>query len=85
MSVDCRLLLKVTLHHRFIDREKTEERGNANKLGFDVQFDDFDRWCHNLDAFEVDGDIVEVDTTDFSKVDFEHLVDVAKEFFIKSK
>ena len=73
------------LHHRFIDREKTEERGNANKLGFDVQFEDFDRWCHNLDAFEVDGDIVEVDTTDFSKVDFEHLVDVAKEFFIKSK
>lgn len=68
------------LYQRFIERENTEERGNANKLGFEVQFEDFDRWCHNLDAFVVAGDVVEVDTTDFSKVDFEYLVNVAKGF-----
>ena len=73
------------LHQRFIEREKTEERGNANKLGFEVQFEDFNRWCHNLDAFVVAGTVVEVDTTDFSKVDFEYLVHMAKGFMNKQE
>lgn len=68
------------LHKRFIDREETEERGQANKLGFEVKFEDFDRWCHNLDSFSVGGEVIEVDTSDFSKVNFREYLKVAEEF-----
>lgn len=68
------------LHKRFVDREATVERGQANKLGFEVQYEDFDRWCHKLDPFDVGGDVVEIDTTDFSKVDFVEYIDMAKRF-----
>lgn len=68
------------LHKRFVDREATVERSQANKLGFEVQYEDFDRWCHKLDPFDVGGDVVEIDTTDFSKVDFVEYIDMAKRF-----
>ena len=68
------------LHKRFVEREATAERGQANKLGFEVEYKDFDRWCHNLDLFDVGGDVIEVDTTDFSKVEFAELVNAAKRF-----
>ena len=68
------------LHKRFVDREATVERGQANKLGFEVQYEDFDMWCHKLDPFDVGGDVVEIDTTDFSKVDFVEYIDMAKRF-----
>ena len=66
------------LHKRFVEREATAERGQANKLGFEVEYEDFDRWCHNLDSFDVGGDVIEVDTTDFGKVEFAELVNSAK-------
>lgn len=68
------------LHKRFVEREATAERGQANKLGFEVKYEDFDRWCHKLDPFDVGGEMMEVDTTEFSNVDFAELVNVAKRF-----
>ncbi len=68
------------LHKRFIERVNTVERGQANKIGFEVDARDFDRWCHNLDAFDVGGIIMEVDTTDFSKVEFSKVVEMGALF-----
>lgn len=68
------------LHKRFVEREATAERGQANKLGFEVKYEDFDRWCQKLDPFDVGGEVIEVDTTDFNTVEFAKLVNVAKRF-----
>lgn len=68
------------LHKRFVEREDSAERGQANKLGFEVQYEDFDRWCHKLDPFDVGGEVVEIDTTEFRKVDFVEYIDMAKRF-----
>ncbi|MCH5347819.1 MAG: hypothetical protein J1E40_00720 [Oscillospiraceae bacterium] len=68
------------LHKRFIEREKTPERGDVNKMGFDVDLETFDTWCHNLDKFDVGGKVVKVDTTDFSEIDFNKYIEFAKLF-----
>ena len=68
------------LHKRFIEREKTPERGQVNKRGFDVDYETFDIWCHNLDKFDVGGKIVKVDTTDFSEIDFNNYFEFARHF-----
>ena len=68
------------LHRRFLEREKTAERGEVNKIGEDVPYDTFRQWCRNLDGFDAGGEIVGVDTTDFSTVDFETYIRLAQEF-----
>jgi predicted kinase len=68
------------LHKRFVERENTPERGEANKMFIEVLYRDFDRWCRNLDAFDVGGKVVHVDTTDFSKVDFQRHIETAHQF-----
>lgn len=68
------------LYKRFIEREETLERGQANKIGSVVSYDVFDGWCHNLDSFDVGGKIVRVDTTDFDSVDFEGYFEAARQF-----
>ena len=68
------------LYERFIAREKTPERGQANKIGVDVPYEMFDQWCHNLDNFYVGGKIVQVDTTDFTKVNFSTYIESARQF-----
>ena len=68
------------LYRRFIARENTPERGDANRLGFDIPYDLFDQWCRNLDAFNVGGEIIPVDTTDFARVDFHSLIESARRF-----
>lgn len=68
------------LHKRFVEREKTSERGQVNKIGGDVLSTDFDKWCHNLDKFQVGGTIVKVDTTDFNTVDYDHYIELARKF-----
>ena len=68
------------LYKRFVDREKTVERGGVNKIGEDVPYDSFNQWCHNLDDFNVGGEIVPIDTTDFAKVDFNTYVESVKKF-----
>lgn len=68
------------LHERYIEREKTPERGDANRDFEEISFGDFDRYCHNLDAFHVGGEVVKVDTSDFGAVDFEKLIETAQMF-----
>ena len=68
------------LHQRFLEREKTAERGEVNKIGEDVPFDMFNQWCHNLDDFDIGGETVRVDTTDFSNVNFDTCIKLAKGF-----
>ena len=51
------------LHQRFLEREKTAERGEVNKIGMDVPYDTFNQWCHNLDSFDIGGETVRVNTT----------------------
>ena len=68
------------LYKRFIERDKTVERGQANMMFVEVSFSDFDKWCHNLDAFDVGGEIIKIDTTDFIKVDFEGHIEIARLF-----
>lgn len=68
------------LHRRFMEREKTDERGQVNKIGFDIPYETFDQWCRNLDAFDIGGRVIRVDTTDLEKVCFEAHIESAKRF-----
>lgn len=70
------------LYRRFVERENTLERGQVNKIGSEVTYDQFDGWCHSLDDFDVGGKIVSVDTTDFDLVDFESYYELARQFVI---
>lgn len=63
-----------------MEREKTFERGQVNKIGVDVPYDVFDKWCRNLDNFDIGGEIVRVDTTDYNTVDFNHYIEFARQF-----
>ncbi len=68
------------LHQRFLEKEKTVERGEVNKIGLDVPYDTFHQWCRNLDGFDIGGETVRVDTTNFSNVNFNTYIELAKEF-----
>lgn len=68
------------LYQRFVEREKTPERGEANIRRDTVTHEKFEQWCHNLDAFHLEGDTIKVDTTSFVAVDFEGLLESAKRF-----
>lgn len=68
------------LYKRFIEREQTIERGQANKIGIDVPYETFDKWCHNLDNFNVGGKIIRVDTTDFNTIDFNNYIEEVRKF-----
>ena len=68
------------LYKRFIEREKTAERGQVNKIGVEISYDDFDKWCHDLDNFDVGGKVVKIDTTDFATVDFNKYFECARQF-----
>lgn len=68
------------LYSRFIEREKLPERGQVNTIEFVPSYCEFDTWCHNLDQFDVGGEVIKIDTTDFSMVDFETYIDAARLF-----
>jgi len=66
------------LHKRYIERDKLTERGQVNAMYGDISYGDFDRFCHNLDAFDVGGKVIVVDATEFSSVDFERHIQTAR-------
>lgn len=68
------------LYKRFMEREKTVERGQANKIGADIPYDIFDQWCHEFDNFNVSGKTVQVDTTDFAGIDFDAYIEFVRQF-----
>lgn len=71
------------LFQRFVSREGSPERGQANTMQVPFSYEDFREWCHNLDNFNVGGEIVRVDATDFSSVDFDKLITLARKFLQK--
>ncbi len=71
------------LHQRFLKREETVERGEVNKIGMDVPFGTFNQWCRNLDNFDIGGETIQVDTTNFSNVNFNTYIKLAKKFMDK--
>lgn len=68
------------LHKRFAKREESPERGQANRIGSAVSYEDFDMWCHNLDSFDLGGKVIRVDTTDFDRVDYNEMIETARQF-----
>lgn len=68
------------LHKRFVDRDKLPERGQVNMWPYEPTHGEFDIWCHNLDGFNVGGEIIEVDTTDFNAINFERHIETARRF-----
>ena len=72
------------LYERFIEREKTPERGDVNRMNGDASYNDFKTWCENLDAFDVGGKTIEIDTTNFDNVDFNGYISFARQFIGKS-
>jgi hypothetical protein len=68
------------LHKRYIERDKTPERGQVNALYSDISYADVDRACRNLDSFTVGGEMVAIDTTDFARVDFASHIDRVRRF-----
>lgn len=68
------------LHKRFLERDLLPERGAANRMFTEPTYTEFDTTCHNLDAFTVGGEVVEIDTTDFATVDFERHIERARDF-----
>ena len=68
------------LHRRYIERDKLPERGKVNAMLGEIPHNDFDRFCHNLDGFNIGGEVIEVDTTDFGNVNFEQHIETARAF-----
>lgn len=68
------------LHERFVVREKLPERGYVNAMNGDVAYPDFDKWCKNLDGFDVGGDVIPVVTTNFDAVPFDDHIETARLF-----
>ncbi len=75
------------LHKRFNKREKSPKRGAVNTVGYEPSIDEFSKWCHNLDGFDVGGEIIKIDTTNFSANKlkfsvnkFDEYIDIAKKF-----
>lgn len=70
------------LHKRYTERDKLPERGQVNAMLSDISHGDFDRLCHNLDDFSVGGESITIDTTDFSKVDYDKHIHMASQFIM---
>ena len=68
------------LHPRYLERENAPDRGDVNRMGRMVPWEEFDTLCHNLDSFSLPGERILVDTTDFSHLDVNGLIDIAARF-----
>lgn len=58
------------LYRRFVERETAADRGRVNTIGYTPAWEEFDRWCHNLDGFSVPGEEIFVDTGDFTQLEY---------------
>ena len=65
---------------RFNEREKTSKRGEANKLGTELSYEDYEKYIAPLGDFSIGGKIIKIDATDFSAVDFEKYIETARIF-----
>jgi predicted kinase len=74
------------LHKRFIEREYSLERDKNNKVyGL---WDDFKIFEHDMkpfDDFNIGDNVVNINTSDFKKLKFNELINIAKDFIILEK
>ena len=68
------------LYERFVAREGSPERGKANTMFTTPTIAEFETFCRNMDGFDIGGEVVEIDTTDFEKVDFKKYIKAAQTF-----
>lgn len=69
------------LHKRFVKRDNSPERDPANKLGGLLdEFDKFAAEVSPLAEFDVGGRKMQIDTTDFERVDFSKYIRCGKSF-----
>ena len=68
------------LYERFVRREETPERGRANCMFGRHSQADFTAWCRDLGRFDLGGERIVVDTTDFDKTPFSRYRDIAARF-----
>jgi predicted kinase len=74
--------LKV-LHKRFIEREYSSERDIGNKIfGFWDHYQKFECEIKAFIDFNVGDNIIEIDTSDFKKINFDNYIEIAKNFMI---
>ena len=67
------------LYDRFVARELTPERGRANRLWEPVTWEAFEQSAELAD-FNIDGERIILDTTDFTAVDFAGYTERARRF-----
>ena len=69
------------LHKRFLEREYSHERESGNKIfGLWNDFQVFERAMKPFDDFKLGGKTINIDTSDFTKIDFDEYVRTSKEF-----
>ena len=68
------------LYERYIERENSPERGDANRDFGVTPYDVFEKYCRNLSGFGIGGLVITIDTTDFAKVDFADYIKQARLF-----
>ena len=75
------------LCERFNEREKSPERGDVNKMTGEAALSDFTEWCKNNERFDIGGEKIIVDGTDFNKIDYAWLIERARRYLniVKTK
>jgi dephospho-CoA kinase len=69
------------LHKRFIERDNSPERDRLNKInGLLDDFTVFEQTIKSLGDFSVGDQIIKIDTTDFSKIDFKYYAKIGYSF-----
>jgi len=68
------------LYNRYIERENTPERGDVNRDFEEIPYDSFKKYCKNLEEFEIGGEVINIDTTDFTKVNYAGYIEKARIF-----
>lgn len=68
------------LYERFAAREGSPERGRANMMFTTPALAEFETFCRNMDGFDIGGRVIEIDTTDFKKIDFKEHFRTARTF-----
>lgn len=71
------------LYERFAAREGSPERGRANMMFTMPTLAEFEALCRNMDGFDIGGEVIVVDTTDFGRVDNAGNIMAARAFLDK--
>jgi hypothetical protein len=72
------------LYKRYIEREKSFERGDANRDFEEIPYDKFNTDCRNLKPFNIGGEVIIIDTSDYESVDFMSYIEKTQIFINES-